>query len=106
MDMQPPVQYDPMVEPAENDKKGLAIASLVIGIISLCAWIVPGCNLLLALVGVILGVLGLKSSKKTLSIIGLVLCGLILLLSICYSAGLIISYVSDPEIFSNLYESM
>lgn len=59
-----------------KDKSGFAIASLVLGIISMCAWLLPICGLPLSIVGLILGILGLKSSQRTLAIIGIVLSSL------------------------------
>ena len=62
--------------PGTDSKKGLAIASLVLGIINLCAWFLPICGGPLAIVGIVLGVLGIKSSQRTLAIIGIVLSSL------------------------------
>ncbi|NWF64106.1 MAG: DUF2776 family protein [Chloroflexi bacterium] len=58
----------------------MAIASLVLGVINLCAWFLPICGVPLSIVGIVLGFLGMKDpSQKTLAIIGMVLCGLGLL---------------------------
>ncbi len=69
-------------QPVEPDRKGLAIASLVIGIINLLAWCLPICGGPLAIAGIILGIFGLKSSSRGMAIAGLVLSGIGLLLSI------------------------
>lgn len=50
-----------------------AIASLVIGVISLCAAIIPCCGCPTSVIGVVCGVLGLPSDKKTLATVGMVL---------------------------------
>src|SRR5690554_2477100 len=59
--------------PAVPDRKGMAVASLVLGIISVvlfCAWYL---SLPCAVVGLILGILSLKSSDRGMAIAGLVL---------------------------------
>ena len=83
----PPVQpvYAPP-SPPKTDRYVLAIISLVLGILNLCAWFVPFCGGPLAIVGIILGVLGLNSSRKGLAIAGIVLSGIALLLSIINAA--------------------
>ena len=59
-----------------QDRSPLAIASLVIGVLNLCAWIIPLCGCPLSIIGIVLGAVSLNSSQRTLAIIGLVLCGL------------------------------
>ena len=74
---QPTPQFEPAPPPPPmpapaSDKKGLAIAALVLGILSLCSsWFF--CGGLLGVIGVILGLLGMKSSGRTMAIIGIVL---------------------------------
>ena len=68
--------------PPATDRYVLAIISLVLGILNLCAWFIPLCGGPLAIVGLILGVLGLNSSRKGLAIAGIVLSSIALLLSI------------------------
>jgi hypothetical protein len=63
------------------NKKNFAIAALVLGIAAILAVIVFGAGWLsgiLAVAGGVLGFLGMKSEKKNLAIIGLVLSGLVL----------------------------
>jgi hypothetical protein len=74
-----PKQYE---MPPATDRYVLAIISLVLGILNLCAWFIPLCGGSLAIVGLILGVLGLNSSRKGMAIAGIVLSGIALLLSI------------------------
>lgn len=64
-----------------GNRKGLAIAGLILGIISLCSALVPYCAGLFGVIGIILSVLGLKSSKG-LAIAGLIISILGLLLGI------------------------
>lgn len=75
-----PVQETP-VKPSGGNEKVMAIASLVIGVINLCAWFLPICGIPLALIGIVLGVLGMKDqNQKMLAIIGIGLCAFTLLL--------------------------
>jgi len=64
---------DQSSHPATFDKKWLAIASLGLGVINLCSWLYPLAGGLLVVAGIVLGFLGLKSSMKTLAIIGIAL---------------------------------
>ncbi|MDF2540675.1 MAG: hypothetical protein K0S47_393 [Herbinix sp.] len=66
--------------------KGLAIASLVLGIIGLLAWCIPLFGLPITIVGLVLGILGLKSIYKGMAIAGIVLSSLGLLFSLVNSA--------------------
>jgi hypothetical protein len=91
---QPPF-YTPS-QPVAVDRKGVAIAAFVIGILNLCGWILPVCGIPLAIIGGILGVLGLQSSQRTLAIVGIVLCALTLIGSIIAAiAGGVIA--ANPE---------
>ena len=75
-----PVEFSPAPSSSGGNEKIMAIASLVLGVINLCAWFLPICGIPLSLVGLVLGFLGMKDqSQKTLAIIGIVLCGLGLL---------------------------
>ncbi len=79
----PPEQPGPVTAPGTNNKDIMAIAALVLGVINLCAWFIPLCGLPLSIVGLVLGFLGMNApTRRTLAIIGLVLCGLGLLASI------------------------
>lgn len=60
----------------------MAISSLVLGIINLCAWFLPICGFPLSIAGLVLGYFGMREpSQKTLAIIGMVLSGIGLLLA-------------------------
>jgi hypothetical protein len=80
-----PTPVEPTPAPATvpatgSDKKAFAIASLVLGIINLCSWFLPICGGPLALIGIVLGVVGLNSSKRGMAIAGIVLSGIGILL--------------------------
>jgi hypothetical protein len=68
------------------DKSGHATASLVLGIIGLIAWFIPLLGFPVTIVGLIFGVLGQKSSKKTIAVAGLVLSIVGLVVTIINSA--------------------
>lgn len=86
----------------EGDKKGLAIAALIVGIINLCGWILPICGLPLGIVAVVLGVLGIKSSKRTLAIAGIVLGGLTILLTIVNAIAGVLLGPQIQDIFNEI----
>ena len=72
------------------EKNNYAVFSLVLGILSLCfaccpAVIVPCCipvAVIFAIVGLVLGILGLKSEKRTMAIIGIILSALAIIIPI------------------------
>ncbi|NPV87855.1 MAG: hypothetical protein HPY45_17795 [Anaerolineae bacterium] len=71
--------------PPKKDHAGFAIASLVVGILSLCPGVFLAClGWPLALVAIVLGILGLKSSRRTLAIVGIVLAVLAILAGCVY----------------------
>ncbi|HAV75927.1 MAG TPA: DUF4190 domain-containing protein [Anaerolineae bacterium] len=78
----------PMEQPAVSggNERIMAISSLVIGVINLCAWFLPICGIPLGIVGIVLGYLGMKDpTQKTIAIIGMVLSGIGILLA-CVNA--------------------
>ncbi|KXK12857.1 MAG: hypothetical protein UZ14_CFX002002095 [Chloroflexi bacterium OLB14] len=77
----------PAPAPASGNERTMAIASLVLGVINLCAWFFPICGIPLAIAGIVLGYLGMKDvPSKNLAIGGIVLCALGLLLACINSA--------------------
>ncbi len=56
----------------QKDRKGLSIAALVLGIFALILSCTVFVSLIFGLIAIILGVLGLKSSKRGMSIAGIV----------------------------------
>lgn len=58
---------------AGPDRKGAAIAALVLGILSLASFCLVFCAAPLGLAGVITGVVGLKSSRRGMAMAGLIL---------------------------------
>jgi len=83
---------------AEGDatKDNLAIASTVVGVLSLCLAIVPLCGFPLSLAALGLGAFSLKApNRRTLAIVGMVLGGLAILLSICSAAFGVLSMLGQ-----------
>jgi apolipoprotein N-acyltransferase len=62
------------------NKKNFAVTALVLGILAVLATIIGmgWLGAILAVAGGVLGYLGLKSEKKTLALIGLILSGLVI----------------------------
>lgn len=53
---------------------GNAIASLVLGIIGMIAWYIPLFGAPITIVGLVLGIKGMKSNSRGMAIAGVVLC--------------------------------
>ena len=73
---QPTSYYPPLgVQQADANKNGLAIVSMILGIfgivLSCCAIISVVCSV----VAIVLGIIGLKSEKRSMSIAGIILGG-------------------------------
>lgn len=58
--------------PVQKDRKGFSIAALVLGILALILSCTVFVSLIFGLIAIIVGVLGLKSSKRGMSIAGIV----------------------------------
>lgn len=82
--------------PQPKDQGGFAIASLVLGIVDLLAWLLPICGLPIGIAGIILGAIGAKSSKRGMAIAGIILCAIAIVLGIVNAvAG--IALLSNPD---------
>lgn len=96
-----PTPPPPAVAPQSN-KKGLAIASLVLGILGFCGSIVPICGGVFGIGSIVLGALGLKSSGRGMAIAGIILGALGIVLAIAF---FIIGLISGP-IIENVYNQL
>jgi hypothetical protein len=101
MEQLPPVPPTAPVT-STGDKKGLAIASLILGVLSLCGSIFWFCGAPLSIAGVVLGFLGLKSSGKGMAIAGIILSAVGLLLMVVF---IIIAAVSGP-VFDQIQQQL
>ncbi|WP_299024943.1 DUF4190 domain-containing protein [uncultured Thermanaerothrix sp.] len=99
MDYEPTPSTSPSSSVSSN-RPGLAIASLVLGLITLLAWCLPICGAPLAIAGIITGILGLNSASRGMAIVGLILSGLGLVLSIVNS---VVGVLLAPQ-FSQMFE--
>ncbi|MGB8213698.1 MAG: DUF4190 domain-containing protein [Anaerolineales bacterium] len=99
----PPISV-PVSEPAPaSSKKGLAIASLILGILSLCASIGWFCGAPISIVGIILGFLGRKSSSKSLATIGILLSAAGLLLTVIF---IILAPIFRATVLDQIYNQI
>lgn len=63
--------------------RGMAVAGLVLGIISMIAWLIPLFGLPISIVGIVLAALGRRSvSRRTMATVGLVLAIIALVLTL------------------------
>ena len=56
------------------DRRGQAVASLVLGLVALIAWIIPLFGMPITIIGLVLGIKSLKSTGRRMAIAGIVLC--------------------------------
>ena len=84
--MVPDVVSDTIAKPIP-DKKGMALASFILGLVSIITWFIPLFGAPTTIIGLILGILGLKSSRKKMAIAGIILSGLFLIATIVNSVA-------------------
>jgi uncharacterized membrane protein len=84
-----------------SNSKGLAIASLVLGILSLCASVGWFCGGPISVVGLVLGFLGRKSAGKGLATAGIILSAVGLLLTV-----IVLGLVFRGPILNNIYNQI
>lgn len=68
------------------DKKGQALTSLILGLISIIAWIIPILGLPASIVGLVMGIIGRKSSRRGMAIAGIILSSIFIIVSIANAA--------------------
>ena len=93
--------------PASNNNRIMAIASLVLGIINLCAWFIPLCGFPIGIAGAVLGYFGMRApEQKNLAIAGMVL-SIIGILLACLNAfaGIFLGPVIG-NVFSTINQSL
>lgn len=65
---------------------GLSIASLALGVLSLCGWIIPCIGIPVSLAGIIIGIIGIaKADLKPMAIVGVILNALTIVAAIINS---------------------
>ena len=75
------MQNEVYSQPVE-EKKGLSIASMILGIVGLVAWCLPIVGFPVCLTGLILGIIGIKKGGKGMAIAGIIMCSITLLLTL------------------------
>lgn len=68
------------------EKKGMSIASMVLGICGFIAWCLPLIGYPVTIVGLILGIIGIKKGAKGMAVAGIIMCSITLVLTIINSA--------------------
>lgn len=84
-----PVYYQMPQPPGgyyQPEKKGLSIASMVLGLIGLVAWLLPLVGYPVIIPGLILGIIGRKQGGKSYATAGIILCIITLVLTLINSA--------------------
>ncbi len=71
-----------------SDRSVLAIASIALGVFSLLFSCVPFCGVPLAIIGLVLGIMGLKTKMRAWSYGGIALNALGILIAVLYIAGI------------------
>jgi hypothetical protein len=79
-----PAPAPALVPAPASDRKGFAIASLVLGILSLCGSVSLWCGGIISVIGIVLGALGMNSKSKSMAVAGIILSALGLLLAIIF----------------------
>jgi hypothetical protein len=79
------------LDPDERNKKFLAFVSVALGVLSLCAGIIPIAGIVISLLGLLCGYFGSRSDNRKIAILGIIVSSLGLLLSFIYAAFLLIS---------------
>ena len=58
----------------EAKHNGKAIASMVLGIVGLVAWLIPLFGAPITIIGLVLGIYGLRSSNRGMATAGVIMC--------------------------------
>ena len=90
-----PNQQSGQVGYGASGKENLSTASLILGCCSCLAWLIPIIGFPITVAGMITGILGLTSSKRSFSIIGMVLSGIAFCITLMNS-------ISGAALFSSL----
>jgi hypothetical protein len=105
----PPMPGAPAIAPAYTSN-GLAVGALVVGIVSLVLFFIPGFGALLGIVAIVLGALGIARANRIggkqrgVAIAGLV-CGAVGLVVNVLFVVLIVNVASDPTV-QDIFSSM
>ena len=67
------------------EKKGQSIASMILGICGFLAWCIPLFGFPVCVVGLVLGIVGIKKGGRGMAIAGIVMCSITLVLTLINS---------------------
>jgi len=73
------------LDPELRIAKFLAIASAALGLISLCASIIPACGGIASVLGVVFGLYSLRTEQSKTALAGVVISGLGILVTVVYA---------------------
>lgn len=71
--------------PIQEEKKGLSIASMVLGIVGFVAWCLPILGFPVTIVGIVLGIIGMKKGGRGMAIAGIIMCSITFLITLINS---------------------
>ncbi len=77
---------DTLPDMSDEARNRVALAALIVGLTSWICCVIPACGGVVSIAGVVLGVLGLRSERRVLAIIGLVASVLGLVLAVVHMA--------------------
>ena len=76
------MQNEVYSQPVVEEKKGLSLTSMILGIVGLLAWCIPLLGFPVCITGLILGIIGIKKGGKGMAIAGIIMCSITLLLTL------------------------
>jgi hypothetical protein len=93
-----------MMEEPQKDYSNQAIASLIVGVACVFAWCIPCFGVPISIVGIVFGIMGLKSAKRSFAIAGLVLSILFLVFAVVNAGIGAYMGVKGDNPFVNLFK--
>jgi hypothetical protein len=82
------------LDPEERANRTWAWVSIIVGLSSLCAGIIPLVGIIISLLGMISGIAGRKSDNKKIAFVGIIISALGMTISLVYFIFLLISKYS------------
>ena len=76
------MQNEVYSQPVVEEKKGLSLTSMILGIVGFLAWCIPLLGFPVCITGLILGIIGIKKGGKGMAIAGIIMCSITLLLTL------------------------
>lgn len=79
----------------QNSARGLAIASMVLGIVGFVAWCLPIIGFPVTIVGLILGIIAITKGTRGMAVAGVIMCSITLVITLINSVlGAIMGFMS------------